>query len=259
MLRLKYKLGDGTEAAADIDELPANLGRHPRSSVVVDHPGVSREHARLFEREGAILIADLNSSNGTFLNGEKVSRAALKAGDEIRLGKAVLSVEKCEPKGSALPAPSGADAHPDTEPVPVQEKDPPSEPDIFDIDGADIFDDDAPPAAEPTRVEPWALPPAAARRPKPAPPPPTVRRGAGGVQVRDGLLQYHKISADRKAGLLRSEFVQHHPFFRVAAIIVMLALAAGIFFLFKWLTEKTVPAPGIENQDSIEIEMDEQF
>ncbi len=235
MLRLKYTTKDGTETLFDLNALPAVLGRHPSAAVVIDNPGVSREHARLFKRGEAVLLADLNSSNGTYLNGKKVSRAELKAGDEIRLGRAVLIVEKC---GTEKPA----------------------GPEIFYIDSVDVFDSvDAPPAAEPARIEPAARRAPPVQSTRPAPDTQRAIRSSDGVRVKDGLLQYHKISSDKKAGLMGSEFVQHHPFFRVVAIVVMLAVAAGFFFLFKWLTEKTVPAPWEGNQESIESEMDEDF
>lgn len=270
MLRLKYTTSDGTEAVFDLDELPAVLGRHPRAALVIDNPGVSREHARLFKRGEAVLLADLNSSNGTYLNGKKVSHAELKSGDEIRLGRAVLTVESCGAGDSVEPAiePAlGPAAETTAEPTPepalpaARDRPTPSGPEIFDIDDVE---DGALPAAEPARIEgaPRRAPPA--QRPRPATASPTALRGSGvggldGIRVKDGLLQYNKISADKKASLLRSEFVQHHPFFRTAAIVIMLALAVGSFFIFKWLTEKAVPAPWEGNQESIESEMDEDF
>ena len=261
MLRLKYTPSDGTERVHDFDTLPAVLGRHPRADLVIDNPGVSREHARLFQRGEAVLLADLNSSNGTFLNGKKVSRAELKAGDEIRLGRALLIVESCGAGRQAPPVvepPRPATAEPiASEPIASE----PSGPEIFDIDdgGDGSSGVDTLPAAKPAGAEAAA---GRARPPHPARPAPdaqqTVRRTEG-VKVKDGLLQYHKISSHKKAGLLRSEFVQHHPLFRVVAIVVMLAVAAGCFLLFKWLTETTVPATWEENPESIETGIDEEF
>jgi two-component system cell cycle response regulator len=63
------------------------LGRSPQCDVHIDQEGVSRRHAML-ERtvEGAVQIVDLESSNGTFVNGEPVSRETLRDGDKIQIG-----------------------------------------------------------------------------------------------------------------------------------------------------------------------------
>ena len=63
------------------------FGRAPECEVQLDGGGVSRRHAML-ERsaDGIIQIVDLESRNGTFVNGEKVSRAILKDGDKIQVG-----------------------------------------------------------------------------------------------------------------------------------------------------------------------------
>jgi predicted component of type VI protein secretion system len=67
------------------------LGRDPRSEVVVEHPQVSRRHARIARRGDGWLIEDLESTNGTFVNGERVlAPQPLAEGDVIGLGDAVL-------------------------------------------------------------------------------------------------------------------------------------------------------------------------
>lgn len=58
--------------------------------------GVGRRHARLFVQGGALLVEDLDSTNGTFLNGARLAPrqpAPLGAGDELRLGNLALRVE----------------------------------------------------------------------------------------------------------------------------------------------------------------------
>jgi len=63
------------------------LGRSPQCDVQLDEEGVSRRHAML-ERtvEGVVQIVDLESRNGTFVNGEPVSRETLRDGDKIQIG-----------------------------------------------------------------------------------------------------------------------------------------------------------------------------
>jgi hypothetical protein len=60
---------------------------------VIEDPGVSRRHARVRTGGGAVTVEDLGSSNGTFVNGERISRAVeLAAGDEIQVGGTVLGI-----------------------------------------------------------------------------------------------------------------------------------------------------------------------
>ncbi len=72
----------------------ATLGRSRQCDVMVDDPNVSREHAEVRPRGGSWVLTDLNSTNGTRLNGGRVERSeVLKPGDEIELGTTVLTFE----------------------------------------------------------------------------------------------------------------------------------------------------------------------
>ena len=64
------------------------LGRAPDCALVFCDDTVSRHHARLELREGRWFLVDLDSSNGTLVNGRQVHDAEVRAGDEIRLGAA---------------------------------------------------------------------------------------------------------------------------------------------------------------------------
>jgi pSer/pThr/pTyr-binding forkhead associated (FHA) protein len=62
---------------------------------VVDH-GVSRRHARIMKQEAKVVIEDLGSVNGTFLNGERLAAylpKALCSGDLLQLGKLLIEIE----------------------------------------------------------------------------------------------------------------------------------------------------------------------
>lgn len=64
-----------------------SLGRDPQNDTVIDHPTVSRFHAQISRQDGSFVIADLNSSNGSFVNGKQIiSKRVLMAGDTIRIG-----------------------------------------------------------------------------------------------------------------------------------------------------------------------------
>ena len=68
-------------------------GRHHGCDVVVDEPTVSRRHARLIFRDGGWIIQDLESTNGTLLNGRRVGRCRLRPGDQLALGHQLLRVD----------------------------------------------------------------------------------------------------------------------------------------------------------------------
>ncbi len=67
------------------------IGRVPSCDLALNHPQVSREHARLFRRGASYWLEDLGSANGTLLNGERVGEpVALRPGSKILLGAHVI-------------------------------------------------------------------------------------------------------------------------------------------------------------------------
>ena len=68
------------------------VGRAPRADFVLDAALVSRLHCRLEATEQALEVVDLSSTNGTFVNGKRVARARLAAGDRLRVGRVELTV-----------------------------------------------------------------------------------------------------------------------------------------------------------------------
>ncbi len=69
------------------------VGRATRADFIVEAPLVSRFHCRLTAIAGGGLeVQDLKSTNGTFVNGRRVSRATLAAGDRLRIGRVEMEV-----------------------------------------------------------------------------------------------------------------------------------------------------------------------
>jgi hypothetical protein len=62
------------------------IGRSDPAQIVLDDSGVSRRHARLEKRSDGWWIQDLGSTNGTFVNGRKITEQRLRLGDRIQLG-----------------------------------------------------------------------------------------------------------------------------------------------------------------------------
>ena len=81
----------GTRVELDgLDGVAITIGRESGNVVQVDDNEVSRRHAEIRKTNGAFLLGDLKSSNGTFLNDERIERSELTRGDRIRIGRTVL-------------------------------------------------------------------------------------------------------------------------------------------------------------------------
>jgi hypothetical protein len=94
----------------------AVLGREEGIDVSVRDPEVSRRHARITWQNGSYYLEDLNSTNGTFLNGALVtSPQPLRSGDTIGIGQTVL-VFQGEP-GAAFEQPVVEEAYPSSQPA----------------------------------------------------------------------------------------------------------------------------------------------
>jgi hypothetical protein len=87
---------DGSTHSFVVDGRPLTLGRAPDNGVVLRDGRASRHHARLYGRRGALLIADLGSTNGSWVNDRRVQEMALGEGDRIRIGDTMLIVESME-------------------------------------------------------------------------------------------------------------------------------------------------------------------
>lgn len=68
------------------------VGRSKRADVRVDDNGVSKSHAKFFVTEDKVILSDLNSSNGTYVNGVRVQNHGLQSGDKILVNTTVLSI-----------------------------------------------------------------------------------------------------------------------------------------------------------------------
>src|SRR5215831_14907693 len=73
------------------------VGRSSDLDMVLVEDMVSRRHARIACTDTQIIIEDLGSTNGTFVNGEKISRATLKEGDRVLIGTSILKVVAVDP------------------------------------------------------------------------------------------------------------------------------------------------------------------
>jgi signal transduction histidine kinase len=73
-----------------LDESPVTIGRGTTNSIQLHDTEVSREHAELHRQGDIFLLRDLNSSNGTYVNGKRVDEYELASGDQVQLGRSLL-------------------------------------------------------------------------------------------------------------------------------------------------------------------------
>jgi ABC-2 type transport system ATP-binding protein len=85
----------------------ALIGRDPGADLVIADSEASGKHASFVLRDGGVAVEDLGSTNGTFVNGKRVTgRQQLQAGDRVQLGATVVEVRAPAPAPAAPPSPA---------------------------------------------------------------------------------------------------------------------------------------------------------
>jgi pSer/pThr/pTyr-binding forkhead associated (FHA) protein len=70
------------------------VGRSDQSDVVLEDPYASEFHFRLVAQDGALMVSDLGSTNGTYVNGRRITTPTnLRRGDALQVGKTVMEVK----------------------------------------------------------------------------------------------------------------------------------------------------------------------
>lgn len=89
-----FRENDQSEAKQIYTVPDLRIGREPACEIVVDDETVSAHHARLYFRNKQWWVEDLASTNGTYLNDERIETPTiLITGDEMRVGKVLLIIE----------------------------------------------------------------------------------------------------------------------------------------------------------------------
>lgn len=89
----------------DLNVDRTTIGRVEDNTFQIADPSVSSHHCEALLHGSDIVIKDLNSTNGTFINGEKISESVLKPGQTLRLGQIELQLLG---EGTPIPAPAAA-------------------------------------------------------------------------------------------------------------------------------------------------------
>lgn len=213
------------ERAGDAIELAdgQTIGRLPGCDVVLDHPSISRRHARVERRGDALWLVDLGSSNGLRVAGQRIPEVLVEDGLALAVGAVEVHFAVADPADEPLEEDfdfaDGASAAPPAVPPPAVP--PPAVP----PDAGLALEDPAEielAAAAPPRRRPGA-PEASARTPDAEPaassaPAPLERRRAELVRT----------VASEPTGLLRGDLTQYPAWVQALAWLLVLAVFAGV-------------------------------
>jgi pSer/pThr/pTyr-binding forkhead associated (FHA) protein len=98
MAFLIYRKEDGEEIKLPITLKPLVIGRGTETDIRVEDNEVSRTHCAVWLEGSKLLVKDLRSRNGTFVNEERVEEMELKGGDQIRIGHCEFTIEGDQPR-----------------------------------------------------------------------------------------------------------------------------------------------------------------
>jgi pSer/pThr/pTyr-binding forkhead associated (FHA) protein len=93
MAKLTLMFEEKTVKEVPVGARPVGIGRSPDNDLPVDNLAVSNYHARVYVEAGRLVVEDLDSLNGTFVNDMRVERATLHDGDSIHIGKHHIKVD----------------------------------------------------------------------------------------------------------------------------------------------------------------------
>ena len=101
-----------TGRAHELNVDRTTIGRVEDNTFQIADPSVSSHHCEVLLRGGEVLIRDLNSTNGSFINDAQITESVLKPGQKLRLGQIELKLEAEGAAPTAAPAAPAAPATP---------------------------------------------------------------------------------------------------------------------------------------------------
>lgn len=96
---------DGLES--DVCQLPVTLGREGETALNLQDRWASRHHCELFAHEGQLMVRDLASKHGTYVNGQRIEQSTLASGDRLMVGLTQLVVSQLSLAPSDRPSNGG--------------------------------------------------------------------------------------------------------------------------------------------------------
>lgn len=97
MWSIKILKGPKAGEKFTLSEGDNTIGRSPQCDIYINSPGISKEHAKIVVQNGQITLVDLNSTNGTFVNGIRIQKQKLKLTDKISIFDIMMGFESNVP------------------------------------------------------------------------------------------------------------------------------------------------------------------
>lgn len=104
MAKLVLKFEQSILKEVAISDRPVTIGRLPDNDIQIDNLAVSSHHARVFKDGANVVVEDLNSLNGTFVNNQRITKVTLKTGDTILIGKHHIELQESAAGEQVAPA-----------------------------------------------------------------------------------------------------------------------------------------------------------
>jgi len=112
MAKLVLKFDNAVQKELPLLEATVTIGRLADNTLQIDNPAVSGHHCRVVLDERHYFVEDNNSTNGTYVNNHRVTRAELKNGDELLIGKHIVAFEDASEDSERVTL-SGVQSRPD--------------------------------------------------------------------------------------------------------------------------------------------------
>jgi hypothetical protein len=107
------EIGPDGDRVIDLDGRALTIGRAPDNGLVLRDGRASRHHARIDARRGSLVLTDLGSTNGSWVNDRRIESVALGEGDRVRIGTTILVIESLDDRARDAaprrPAPTAAE------------------------------------------------------------------------------------------------------------------------------------------------------
>jgi pSer/pThr/pTyr-binding forkhead associated (FHA) protein len=107
VLKIELKFKNKILTKLETEKPEITIGRSSSADIQIDNLAVSKRHARIIKHRNQYSVEDLDSTNGTFLNDEKIVKAVLKHNDVVAIGKHSLRIS--HEKNSKKPIPDFGD------------------------------------------------------------------------------------------------------------------------------------------------------
>ena len=161
--RLVMRTGPTPGQVFEFSENELTLGREPGNEIAINDAEISRKHARLSFQSGTYMIEDLGSTNGTFVNGQRLMGPhALRAGEIVSFGEQISctyeTISEADPNATIIASKDMAMPAADSTMASMSPVKPPSQPPAA-----------PPPPPMPPPAQPTAMPPAPTMQEPPQP------------------------------------------------------------------------------------------